>query len=205
MGVASQTALSVMAAVAVLSIIISSIMISYSKKLYKLVSPIIGFFEHKNRTHYLEPHEQQGLEDHVVVIGAHRVGGPVVNYLMREKIPFVVMDFNPHIVQQLREKGISVIYGDLGDSEILDYFQLEKAKLVISTVTDMDDNEVLLEECKRRKVKAKIVARALDNAHSDALKALGADYVILPEKVSGHFLVNQLKHNWPDIHFTGLD
>lgn len=205
MGIASQGALSVMAAVAVISIISSSIMGSYSKKLYRLFYPFIGFFERKNHTHFLEPHEEGGFEDHVVVIGAHRVGGPVVNYLVKEKIPFVVMDFNPNIVQQLRDKGVSVIYGDLGDSDILEYFQLEKAKLIISTVTDMDDNEILLEECKRRKVKAKIVARALDNAHAEALKALGADYVILPEKVSGHFLVNQLKHNWPDIHFTGLD
>lgn len=205
MGLVGQGALSVMAAVAVISIISSSIMISYSKKIYRVVNPIIKFFEHRNKTHFMEPHEEAGLEDHVVVIGAHRVGGPVVNFLRREKLPFIVMDFNPHIVEQLREKGVAIIYGDLGDSEILDYFYLEKAKLIISTVTDMDDNEILLEECKRRKVKAKIVARALDNAHAEALKALGADYVILPEKVSGHFLVTQLKHSWPNVHFSNLD
>ncbi len=205
MGIASQTSLSVMAAVAVLSIIFSSIMIAYSKKLYKFFSPVLPFFEHKSKTHFLEAKLNEELTDHVIIIGAHRVGGPVVKYLLKSEIPFLVMDFNPHIIEQLRERGVKVIYGDVGDPDILDNLQLEKAKLVISTASDMTDNSILLEECKRRKIRAKVVARALDHDHAEALKALGADYVILPEKVSGDFLVSQLKTHWPDVHFKGLD
>jgi len=204
-GLASPLALSVMAAVAVLSIIFSSITIAYSKQLFKLFSPILSFFERKGGSHFLESKIESQFEDHVVVIGAHRVGGPVVKYLIKEKIPFIVMDFNPHIVESFREKGLNVVYGDLGDPEILDSLQLEKAKLILSTARDMSDNEMLLEECKRRKVRAKIVARALDRDHAEALKALGADYVILPEQVSGDFLVAQLKNHWPVIKFSGLE
>lgn len=203
-GFASPLALSVMAAVAVLSIICSSITITYSKPLYKFFSPILSFFERKNNAHFMESKIEEQLEDHVVIIGAHRVGGPVVKFLEKEKIPFIVMDFNPHIVESLREKGVKVVYGDLGDPEILDNLQLEKAKLIVSTARDMSDNEMLLEEVARRKIKAKVVARALDKDHADALKALGADYVILPEQVSGDFLVAQLKTHWPEIRFTGL-
>ena len=68
----------------------------------------------------------------------------------------------------------------------------------------MSDNEMLLEEVSRRKIRAKVVARALDKAHADALKKLGADYVILPEQVSGDFLVAQLKTHWPEIRFSGM-
>ena len=204
-GLASPLALSVMAAVAVLSITLSSITIAYSKPLFKLFSPILSFFERKNGAHFMESKLEEQFNDHVVVIGAHRVGGPVVKYLEQQKIPFIVMDFNPHIVQDLREKGRHVIYGDLGDPEILDSLQLERAKLILSTARDMSDNEMLLEECKRRKIKAKIVARALDKNHADALKALGADYVILPEQVSGDFLVHQLKTHWPEVKFSGLE
>lgn len=203
-GFASPLALSVMAAVAVLSIICSSITITYSKPLYRFFSPILSFFERKNNAHFMESKIEEQLEDHVVIIGAHRVGGPVVKFLEKEKIPFIVMDFNPHIVEALREKGVRVIYGDLGDPEILDNLQLEKAKLIVSTARDMSDNEMLLEEVNRRKIKAKVVARALDKEHADALKALGADYVILPEQVSGDFLVAQLKTHWPEIRFSGL-
>ncbi len=192
----SSEALSVMAATAVLSIIVSSIVIAHSKRFYKMVSPVLHFFEHSSFTHILESKIEEQLEDHVVVIGAHRVGGPVVEYLQKEKIPFLVMDFNPHIIEKLRKDGVRVTYGDVGDPEILDSLQLETAQLILSTATGMDDNEILLEECKRRKIRAKIIVRANDEDHAKALKALGADYVILPEHVSGEFLVGQIRNHW---------
>lgn len=200
-----SSALSVMSAVAVLSIVFSSIMITYSKQLYKVVKPFIGFFEHKSKIHFLEVKNETQLEDHVIVIGAHRVGGPIVKFLQREKIPLLVMDFNPHVVDELNSKGVKVVYGDVGDTEVLDSLSLNQARLIISTATDLTDNEILLAECKRRKIRGKIVVRALDPDHADLLKKMGADYVILPEKVSGDYLANQLKTHWPEVKFSGLE
>jgi Trk K+ transport system NAD-binding subunit len=170
-----------------------------------LVTPLIKFFEHRSKTHFLESRIEEEIEEHIVIIGAHRVGEPVINYLQKQKIPFIVVDFNPHIVEQLRERNINVIFGDISDPEIIDSLRLEKAKLIISTIITMPDNEMLLEECHRRKISAKIVVRASDLAHANALKDLGADYVVLPEMVSSHFLVSQLKSHWPNVHFSGLD
>ena len=82
----------------------------------------------------------------------------------------------------MRSKGINVVYGDLGDPDMHDSLKLETAKLVVSSATNMTDNEMLLEECKRRRSPAKILVRAVDNEHAQALKDLGADYVIQPEK-----------------------
>ena len=201
---ASANALSVMAIVAVLSIITSSICIFYSRKIFKVISPFISIFEHKTKTHFMEVKNPDDLADHVVIIGAHRIGAPLVRYLTKEKIPFIVMDFNPHVVADLKEKNINVIYGDLADPDMHDSLKLEKAKLVISTAQNMGDNELLIAECRRRKSQAKILVRAQDKAAAEALKKMGADFVIQPEKVSGMYLVNQLKKHWPEINFTGL-
>lgn len=199
-----QITLSVMAPVTVFSIIISAILISQSKRLYGFFSPVLPFFEHKTNVHYMETKQLDGLEDHVIVIGAHRVGGPVVQFLYERKIPFVVMDFNPHIVEELKKKGVNILYGDAGDLEMYENLKLESAKLIISTTRDVYDNEILLEQCRKKKVRAKIIARAMDREHAKALKVLGADYVILPEQVSGEFLVNQLKQHWPGMDFSGM-
>ena len=145
------------------------------------------------------------MSEHIVIIGAHRVGGPIVKFLKNHAIPFLVMDFNPTIVEEMRNEGIDAIYGDIGDPDILEYLQLEKAKLIICTASDIYDNEILLDECKRRGVKAKVVLRALDKTHAEVLKSMGADYILLPEKVSGDFIVSQLKHHWPDVHFSELE
>ena len=203
-GLASQLALSVMAAVAVISIVISSIFISFSKRIYKLFRPLLGIFERKMKTHFLETKNEYELAEHVVVIGAHRVGGPIVKYLKKANIPFVVMDFNPSVIKKLRDDGMNVVYGDIGDPEVLDGLQIDTAKLIISTASDFKDNELLLEECIRRKTKATIVVRAEEIDHSEQLKALGANYVIMPEKVSGAYIVHQLKTHWPKPHFAGL-
>lgn len=195
-GLASQLALSVMAFVGVISIILSSILIHFSKNLYKNFAPLLGFFEQKGKVHFLETKEGKQMENHVVIIGAHRVGGPVVRFLKRENFPFVVIDFNPHLINELNKQGLDAIYGDIGDPDLLNFVHLESAKLVLCTASDMSDNELLLDECKRRKIKARIVCRAADPDHARALKDLGADYVILPEKVSGEFLVEKLKNSW---------
>lgn len=204
-GLVSQLPLTVMASVAVLSIISSSILISLSKKIYKIFVPIMPFFEHKGKVHFLETNLDNQLDEHIIIVGAHRVGGPVVEFLKKAEIPFLVMDFNPYIVRELREQGLHAVYGDVGDPDVLDSLQIEKAKLIISTASFMGDNEMLLEECKRRKTDAVIVIRAEDKAHGEALKALGADYIISPEKVSGVYLVNQIKNHWPKAYFPGLD
>lgn len=195
-GAVASPALSVMALVGVLSIIVSSVLIAYSKRIYKTAAPIIKFFEHQTFTHSLEAKTPEEQKDHVVVIGAHRLGAPVIQYLAKEKIPLLVLDFNPHVIEKLNDKGINAIYGDLGDPEILEHLQLENAKLIISTATDLTDTEILLEECKRRRVRAYKVVRALDHEYVSDLKKLGADFVILPEKVSGDFIVNQIRHHW---------
>lgn len=203
-GVLPQVILSVMAMVAVVSIILSSILISHSKRLYRMFSFLLPFFEHATKVHYLESKVEKQLEDHVIIIGAHRLGGPVVDYLTRQKIDFVVVDFNPHIVEELRRKGVNIIYGDASDPEILENIQLEKSRLIISTASDIVDNEFLLLECRRKRVGAKIIVRAQNSENAKELKRMGADFIIMPEQVSGDFLALQLKHHWPNTNFTGL-
>lgn len=203
-GVSNMT-ISIMAMVAVLSIIASSLLISHSRRIYRFILPIMPIFERKVKAHFLETELLGEMEDHVIIIGAHRVGGPLAGYLKREGIPFLIMDFNPHLVKKLKDEGMNVIYGDLGDPDVLDNLQLEKTKLIISTAPDLSDNEILLSECKRRKTEATIIVRAEDKAHGEALKALGADYVISPERVTGSYLVKQIKDHWPRVSFPGLD
>ena len=193
--------LSIMAAVAVLSITLSSISISLSKKLYKPLLPLISLLEKPDKSHYLERKNKDKLFEHIVIIGAHRVCGPIINYLQENQIPFIAMDFNPTLVQELVNQGINAIYGDIGNPEIFESLQIESAKLVICTASDVSDNELLLSTAKRVNREIVVVLRATDAETARVFKTLGADYVLLPEKVSGDYIVQQIKHYWPNVHF----
>lgn len=204
-GLVSPFALSVMATVGVLSIALSSIVITHSRTFYAYIAPFVHFFVHKSKIHFLESGLERELDDHIVIFGAHHISEPLLTHLTDKDIPFVVMDVNPHLVRELKEKGINAIYGDMADPEVLDSLHLEKAHLIISTVSYAQDNEIVLDECKRRKIRAKIIVTADDEHHAKELKKLGADYVILPEQVTGNYLVNEIKGEWPKTDFPGLE
>ena len=203
-GLVGARAISVMALVAVASITVSSILISYSKRLYKPLTPLVLLFDTKRKAHVFEQRTKHELTDHIIVIGGHRVGGPIISYLQNTDISFVVMDFNPSVVRDLVNQGIDALYGDIGDPDIFEFLHVDKAKLVICTATDFSDNELLLSFVKEHSPKTRVVLRAVDVKHAQLLKQLGADYVILPEKVSGDFIVAQLRRTWPEVEFKDI-
>jgi len=200
-GLVGSRAISVMALVAVASITVSSILISYSKRLYKHLTPVVTIFDINRKARVFEQRTKHALNDHIIVIGGHRVGGPIISYLQNTDISFVVMDFNPSVVRELVNQGIDALYGDIGDPDIFEFLHVDKAKLVICTATDFSDNELLLSFVKDHSPKTRVVLRAVDAKHAQLLKQLGADYVILPEKVSGDFIVAQLRKTWPEVEF----
>lgn len=202
LGVVSEAALTAIALTGVVSIIISSTMITYSRQIYHKLLPFIGFFEHGDFIHQSERKKREAeLEEHVILVGAHRIGGEIIKFLKRERVPFLVLDFNPAIVQKLAEERVHALYGDVGDPEILEFLNLEKCKLIISTADNIEDNLILLAEVKRRKARAVLLLRATSVTEAQELYKAGADYVMLPEIVTGEFIAQILKDHWPKMSY----
>ncbi|OGE19349.1 hypothetical protein A3J19_02815 [Candidatus Daviesbacteria bacterium RIFCSPLOWO2_02_FULL_41_8] len=202
LGVITQSALTTIALSTVLSMIIASVMITHSAKLYKRIGWMLGFFERKNYNHNLESwSDYRNLEGYVIVIGARKVGGEIVKLLRREKIPQIVLDFNPHQVEILLKEKIPVLYGDMGDPEVLDGLNLQNARMVISTSASEEDNKLLLEELKSRHINVPVIVRAETADEAQNLYHAGADFVIIPEILAGDFLVEKLKEHLPNGDF----
>lgn len=201
-GLVSSVGLTAMALTGVVSIIASSIMIYFSRPLYRRLRGFIGFFEHGKFVHETESKlAGEQFQDHVILIGAHRIGSEVLKFLEDKKIPFLVLDFNPKIIQSLVAKKFHALYGDIGDPEILEFLNLEAAKLVISTAANLDDNLMLLIEIRRRGAEAVVITRATSVTEAEQLYKAGSDYVILPETISGDFLTQILKNHWPGLEY----
>ena len=80
--------------------------------------------------------EIEALKGHVVVCGAGRVGQEVMRRLQLEKAPFVVIELDPALVAELREKGILVLEGSATDDEMLERARVAEARAVISALPD---------------------------------------------------------------------
>lgn len=196
-GLVSESALTVIAFSAVVSIIISSLMISKSAQIYQKVKEIVGFFE-RSKSLSFDTSNQTELTDHVVVIGAHRVGGEIVKFLKKMGVNLIVVDFNPHQVEALLSQKIPVIYGDIADPDISEILNLEKARMIISSSPDVLDNKALLEDLRYRKIAVPTIVRAETIKDAQSLYKMGADYVIIPDVLAGDALLDILKDHLTD-------
>lgn len=179
----TQGDVSLITLVAMITIALSSYMIMYSNKLYEYLKFILRYFDF--RKGFAEKHLTTAvLKNHIILVGAHRLGHHLVESLIKQKTPFVIVDFNPEVVEQFIDRGLLAVCGDITDSFIQEQINLPAAKLIVSTVPDFDDNLNLVHAIKhataRLRRKPKMIFLAQDEAEIRALYELDIDYVISP-------------------------
>lgn len=188
----SSEVVSLVTAVGVITFAASTYMILNGDKLYKALSIYLSIFERsKTSEEYVD--DLDGIKNHVVLIGVNRMGTSVLNALLEHKQSVLAVDFNPDVIKNLKERKIKNLFGDISDLEIQERANLESAKLIISTVSDIEDNMILISEIKKIKDRPKIVVIANDNREEEELYKVGADYVIQPYVLSGKHLAHLIK------------
>ncbi|KKQ34672.1 MAG: Transporter, CPA2 family [Microgenomates group bacterium GW2011_GWA2_37_6] len=176
--------------VGAVTFVVSTYMILNGNTLYKILSPYLGVFERKNiREKNLKTKD---FKNHIVLIGARRMGEGILEALLKNKEEVVVVDFDPDIIEKLKKNNVEAFFGDISDTEIQELASLEKARLVISTVSDTEDNLLLLQGLKKLKKKPKTVMLALEKNEAKELYDQGADYVVVPHIAGGNHLAKIL-------------
>lgn len=127
----------------------------------------------------------EALHDHIIICGAGRVGGNVVDRLHREKIPLVVIDQKEKIIENLQEKSIPCIAGDATKDEVLLKARIDKARGIVSALSSDAENVFVTLTCKELNPKVKVVARCDSFETEMKLYRAGADQVILPSAIGG--------------------
>lgn len=196
LGHLSNAEVSMVTMVGVITFAVSSYMILYSTKIYekfRFVFKHLDFFKGKAEKHL----NFEVMENHVVLIGAHRMGRHIIESLSKQKHPVVIVDFNPEIVEKYLQSGLLAICGDATDSYIQQQINLAKAKLVISTIPDLEDNIMLLDAVKKlssgKRKKPKMIFMAQDEDEIKFLYEQNIDYVISPHFMSGLHLAKILE------------
>ncbi len=197
LGHIDDSIVSLVTIVAVASFIFSNYFIMNANLLYKQLFLYLELFERRT-PHKEQRGEKTVFKNHVVLIGANRMGGSILKTFEKKGEDVVIVDFDPDVVKNIDEKkGIKSIFGDISDIEIQEQAQLRAAKLIVSTVPDVEDNLILLQSMKGTKTKVVLVAQNKDEA--ERLYAAGADYVVLPHLVGGRHIANILKGDDIDV------
>lgn len=173
--------------IGILTMTVSTYIILGADRIYKYLKKYIGIFERKG-AHEAVLNSPLKLDDHVVLVGAGRTGNTVMNFLTKHKVPFVVLDFNPKVFTQLTAENIPVVLGDVTDEDILELVFLSKAKLLVSTTSDVNDNLMILEILKGMHIKPLTIFTGASREDGILLYEKGADYVLVPHTVGGEHI-----------------
>jgi CPA2 family monovalent cation:H+ antiporter-2 len=121
------------------------------------------------------------LKDHIIICGYGRVGSWIGKALQEYKIPFVVVDYSQKVVQELKEAGTSVVYGDPTEPEVLEAVAIRGAKAIILAIPDRVAQETLIAYVQTVAPAVKIISRAHEDSDWEKLKTLRVDKVVQPE------------------------
>jgi CPA2 family monovalent cation:H+ antiporter-2 len=121
------------------------------------------------------------LSDHVIIVGYGINGRNVARALSLLEVPHVVVDLNPHTVDEVRTAGGFALEGDARQAEVLEAVGMGRARGLVAAVADAASTREVVETARSLNPDAQIIARTRYLREVEPLAALGADQVI-PEE-----------------------
>jgi CPA2 family monovalent cation:H+ antiporter-2 len=138
-----------------------------------------------NRHFPLPVHEEETYKDHVVIVGYGRVGRHIVSLLQELGIPRLVVEADAQRVEELNQRGISTLFGDAANSEVLTHTGLRHARALVVAGPDEASSELVVATARDLAPELPIIARASTEDGIDRLTELGAQEVVHPELEGG--------------------
>jgi voltage-gated potassium channel len=128
------------------------------------------------------------MRDHYIICAYGRVGRTVARELEAEGAPFVVIDKDEDLQDQMLRDGVLYLNGDPTSEPILKAAGIDRAKGLICAVDDDADNVYVALAARSVNPQLFIVARAAAETSADRLYRAGADRVISPYVSSGRHM-----------------
>jgi CPA2 family monovalent cation:H+ antiporter-2 len=134
---------------------------------------------------------RSGLQDHVVIAGAGRVGRYVAGVLLRIERPFVLIEPDQRRVDQARASGFPILFGDATQPVVLEAAGVKRARLLLVTVPSVAASVPIIQHARAMKPDLAIVARAEGIEQMRNLHDCGVYEVVQPELEAGLEITRQ--------------
>ena len=177
------------------TIAVSSPFLFHGQTLYYRLKKLLGekiFLFGRKTNLKMEKNEELPLKDHVVICGYGRVGKYVGRALEMAGIPLVVVDYNHTIVTKVKEKGITVVYGDPADRDVLDKAQVDYAKAIVIAIPDLHSQELIIGHALTLNKNIQIICRTHHEEDQTRLKTLGVQIIVQPEFEASLSIIHRL-------------
>lgn len=193
-GHVSNEILSMITLICLLTIFGCTYLIMYAEGIYQKFSKVLSVFERKEVKEKDIPNKKYQY----ILLGHNRIGFSIIKTFSKMTKNFLVVDYDPKVVKDLKNYGINAVYGDVDDLDLLEELRLEDASIIVSTIPEKETNELILEVLKRKKSNAITLLTARQISDALELYSSGANYVILPHFLGGEYtskLIESAKNN----------
>lgn len=183
-GMVSPTVSAVVTLVALITITISTYLMQYDNVLFQKLDHRLRMFE---RGGAVDAHHE-AKEYPLILFGFKNGGHQYLRTFRSLKKKFVVVDYDPEVIEDLHRANIDYLYGDATDPELLGEIHMDGAKLIINTIGDHDINVSLVKYIRKRNADAAIVCYSNSYNEAAELYRLGVSYVMLPHFIGSERL-----------------
>ena len=173
------------------SVILSTALISISLNpfVFKLIGPLERMFERwiwftgliGRYTALPAESKPETVSDHTIIVGYGRVGSIVGAELTRQEQPFVIIEYDRTIADQLQKEGLPVIFGNASAAVVLEAAHITRAKLLVITVPDGFAAGNILNHARAVHPDIKVIARTHSEEQLKFLKRQGVDLAVMGE------------------------
>ena len=136
------------------------------------------------------------LENHLVIIGCGLNGSNLAKAARHSDIPFVVIELDPKIVMEEKEKGNPVIFGDATNEHILDVAAVHRASVVVVAISDLISTKDIITKVRNHSKSVNLIIRTRYVNEIEELLALGADEVIPEEFETSVKIFSSVLHSF---------
>lgn len=178
--------------VALMTFAISAYLIKYDDKLYTLLEHNLRFFE--RRVTRLEQHGAV-VTHPIVMFGYSKGGNEFLKTFKGMGKRYVVVDYDPEVIETMEQRQVPHLYGDATDPELLEEVHLDKTRLIVSNMTDHKSNAFLAHWLRKHNPRAVFVCSAENAQQASDLYADGASYVMIPHYIGSEKLSGFIKKN----------
>ena len=120
------------------------------------------------------------MKDHYILCGYGRIGRMIAKEIKDKKLPLVVLENTPEVLEQLEKDEILYIKGDAAEEDNLTAAGIQSAMGLISAVSSDADNVYIILTARSLNPDIFILTRASEEKTIKKLLGAGADQVVSP-------------------------
>jgi CPA2 family monovalent cation:H+ antiporter-2 len=121
----------------------------------------------------LRPEERETLRLHAIICGYGRVGRLIGPAFERRGFRYVVITQQRDEVDRLRATGVTAIYGDAANQDVLEMADLSHARLVVVATAEPNETRLIVERVRAMNPGVDVIVRTHSDTEAAHLRALG--------------------------------